>query len=331
MIYGMDWLALARYGRIAKAEHPRGWAVGLFGDPDLFGDPRPALIELLKVAKAPICRVQLMWDDDHVYGDKDLAKLQRLAAWYEDIAKQFPLIKFELSPFCEHNVTNPDRYLRWVKNYAPSCEPVNSVYQGALSVKYKNEVHGTSKMPPKGRYNFSFDGNSCVDSDSSEMKKRHGKAEVFYWWTYQFNLRKNDNDPTPRPDREAVPTPELIDSVVYLKNKRGRVSLPKDWLYKSHADQHAAPVPEPRAFKPVMICPLKVPSLELVADNGQVVAVMPYYGPFADGRHRYYAPAMGYQLAEKAKRIQGSPLVRVVADGKVQGFINPAFRTGGFR
>jgi hypothetical protein len=329
MIYGLDYLGLARYPRIAARDHPKGWAAGCFAE--TFGDAREAAKELLATGRVPKMRVHLLWSDTHEFGDKDMAALQRLASQWDEIARGHKNTAFELSPFCEHNLKNPDKYLDWVKHFAPSCTPVNTPWNGALSKKYKNEIHGTKKEALKGNYNFSFDGDGCVDADSTRIKRRHRKCDTFYWWSYQFNLRKNDNDPTPRPEREAVPTPDLIDSIIYLRKQRGQVVLPKGWLWKSHADQHEAPIPEPRAFKPVMIGPLKASKLEVCASNGQVICTMPYYGPFADGRHRYYAPAMGYQLAEKAIRIQGSAVCKVFADGKLIGRINPAFREGEFR
>lgn len=106
--------------------------------------------------------------------------------------------------------------------------------------------------------------------------------------------------------------------------------MPKNYLNKSHAEQHVVP-PEPRAFKPVFIIPPKAARIELVAANGQVVAVSGSPQSYEDGRFRYYFSQYGYQIAEKATRIQGHPVLKVKVGNQIKGTTNPAFRQGNFR
>ncbi len=326
-MYGLDFLGLPKYADLVRREHPQGWALGAFAR--TFGDALPHIGRILATGRVPHLRVQLLWSDSHTFGDRDIPAITKEARRYQKLKQDFPGVVFELSPFCEHNLQSPDKYLEIVKNEAPDCIPVNTPWRGAFSKKFKNEIHG-QHAKPKGDYNFSFDGTPCVDSDVEKFKAGQSDADVFFFWTSQFNGRKNPADPTPRPDRKAWPTSDLIDSVIYLHRDCGAVKLPARWLWKSHADQHSVP-PEPRALKPVFIIPPKARRVELIADNEQLIASSSPPQPFSDGRWRYYFGQFGYQIAERARRIQGHPVCTVVIDGKKRGTVNPAFRCGSFR
>lgn len=326
-MYGLDYLGLPKFADVAVREHPAGWAAGCFAN--TFGDALPAVRRLLETGRCPLFRVHLLWSDTHSFGASDVPAVRRLARQYELLKRAFPKMAIEVSPFCEHNIADPDPYLEIVANEAPSCIPVNTPWKGGLSRKYKNEVHGTHTAP-RGAYNYSWDGNSCVDGDVEKSKVTHKRAQVYFWWHPAFNGRLNTNDKTPRPERKAWPTSDLIDSIIYLRTPAGEVKYRRNFLWKSHADRHETP-PEPRAYKPVLIMPPKAKRVELVADNGQVVAVAGPALPFNDGRFRYYWNDYGFKIAEKAVRIHGKPTAKLVVDGRHLGIVNAAFRGGSFR
>jgi hypothetical protein len=87
----------------------------------------------------------------------------------------------------------------------------------------------------------------------------------------------------------------------------------------------------------VLITPKKIARYELKADNGQIVGALPYYGTYDTKpkelvqRYRYYLGQWGYQMAEKAVRIQGHPVVSLVENGKVVGKLNTAHRENEYR
>jgi|688.fasta_scaffold02764_44 hypothetical protein len=326
-MYGLDYLGLPKFVDLAVREHPAGWAAGCFAN--TFGNALPAVRRLLETGRCPLFRVHLLWSDTHSFGAAEIPTVRRLAREYEILKRAFPQVQIEISPFCEHNLANPDPYLEIVANEAPSCAPVNTPWKGGFSRKFKNEIHG-DKAAPKGAYNYSWDGASCVDGDVEKSKAAHTKAQVYFWWHPAFNGRLNTNDKTPRPERKAWPNSDLIDSIIYLRTPAGDVKYRRNLLWKSHADRHETP-PEPRAYKPVLIMPPKAKRVELVADNGQVVATAGPALPFNDGRFRYYWNDYGFKIAEKAVRIHGKPTAKLVVDGKEMGIVNPAFRGGSFR
>ena len=326
-MFGLDFLGLAKFKDVAFREFPEGWALGFFDN--TFGDALPAAERIIASGRCPLIRVHLLWSDRHSFGDSDIKKVRKLSRKYQALKQRHPNLIVEISPFCEHNLKNPDKYLDIVKQEAPDCIPVNTPDKGAFSKRYKNETHHSSKRPA-GKYNFSYDGISAVDADVMRDKKTHSGADVFFFWIPQFNGRKTTKDTTPRPQRKAWPTSELIDSVIYLRKDSGVVTLPKNYLLKSHAEQHTTPA-EPRAFKPVFIIPQKVNRVELVARNGQVIAVSSGPQPYEDGRWRYYFSQYGYQISEKAARIQGDGLVTAKIGNQQKFKLNAAFRGGSFR
>jgi hypothetical protein len=122
-----------------------------------------------------------------------------------------------------------------------------------------------------------------------------------------------------------------------LKNYKGVTSIPKDWILKSHADQHFAK-PEPRAGKPLIIAPDTAGDLiTFKANNGQVIASArkgDLYKENRPGKPKRYIyrinDGYGYLLSEKAIRISGSPIVQIRTNGKNVGSCNLAFRDGTF-
>jgi len=333
MIYGLDYLGGAKFGDLLVREHPEGWAAGFFAN--TFGNAWPVIEQLLATGRCPRVRIHAIWDDAHKYNprvhdpviNKELQRANTLKA-------KFPNVHVQFSPFCEHTIKGQQLkdLLNRCGDASRNVEIVNCPYTGDLSERFMNEVHGSHAVPaPKfGAYQYSYDGTSCVDADVEKDKAKHQRAQVFYFWHPAFNGKLNGNDKTPRPQRKAWPTAQLIDSIIYLHRPAGEVRLDSKHIWKSHADRHSTP-PEPRAYKPVFITPVKAKRVELVADNGQVVATMPYYGPFETSKHRYYLGEYGYIIAEKAKRIHGKPTLKVVANGKQIGIVNAAYRAGSFR
>jgi len=158
------------------------------------------------------------------------------------------------------------------------------------------------------------------------MKKRHERSEIFFLWTYQFNGKCNEKDKTPRPQRKAWPTDDLINSIIKLFEEKGQTQLSRNRLWKSHAE-HTKNEPlekEPRACKPVYITPAKVREVILKdANDGTVINSGPP-SLYADGRWRYYFSDYGYKFCKRGN-------LTILEGGKKVGIVNPAFREGVFR
>lgn len=284
MIYGFDCLGLARFDKDAIAAIPSGFALGVFSQ--AFGDPMPIVAKLVPRCRA--IRVQLLWSDNHTYSDANIPQLKAEATRWGRFGKQHG-VRLYLSPYCEHQLPNPDKYLKIVADCAPNCEPVNSVYgSGALSRHYINEVHGMSR-PASGRYIYSYDGTDMLDSDIEAMKSRHRSALMWFGWTANFNGNlevKKDAPRIPRGERKAWPSAKLIQSMKYVITKtKGATRLPAGWTWKSHEEDSGTG--DTRTNKPVLVSPIRAGGAELVS-KGRVISTAAYYGPYTGGGFGYH-------------------------------------------
>ncbi len=342
-MFGLDYLGGSRYGKVILDNHPEGWAAGFFTEKDLFGDAAPIIRALCRTKRCPAIRVQLMWRDKHDFSEKDFSKIVAEAKRISELARRYRNTTFYFSGACEHNLKRDQA--KKLANMVLEVIPKYSFYVNSPSLLYRgeyisgerilNETHGTERKPITGDYFYSWDGTNMVDDDVELRKTTHKSAKIIFGWHPAFNCRLSSNDATPRPERIAYPTPELIDSLEFiLKNKRGKTSVPSDWIWKSHADRHNTP-PEPRAYKPVLLCniPLSVKKLELVADNGQVICSSGagMSSAYPGTSSRWYFPEFGYRISEKAMKVQGHCLLKVRGNGKIYGTVNAAFRDGKFR
>lgn len=328
MIYGLDYLGLAQYPKVALRSHPTGMAVGAFSYVEGFGDSLPAIRELAASGKVPRFRIHCAWADDHNYTSSYLPTIIKEAKRIEEVAKEFPGIEWRISGACEHRLGIKDtkELASLVKKHAPSCLYVNSPWDGALLLGEINEVHGHYEgLPPPGRFDFSFDGTPAEDSNITNFKKKFNAAETFYIWSPRFNGRWESTDITPRPNRKGWPDKEMIESMAYLATDRGKIKLAANWIWKSHAENKGTG--DKRAEKPVLLMVPKAEKVQLVTTTDKIVAeAIRYPEPFGDGRNRYYFTEWGYKIAEKAIALQGHPILRLKYKGKLHGKINPGFR-----
>jgi hypothetical protein len=125
-------------------------------------------------------------------------------------------------------------------------------------------------------------------------------------------------DTTPRPQRKAFPSKEYIQSIAYLFTDKGKTSIPKKTIIKSHSERHE--LGDTKGDKLLIIYPEKVNELTLKR-NRKKIGSLRYYGSFDGGGFRYYAQSMGYKF-EKCEVWIGK---KKIAD------INGGFRDGTFR
>lgn len=336
MRFGLDFLAIAKYGKIAAEEFPEGWALGAFTNVQGFGNALPAIEEVLKTGRCPEVRLHLHWEDDHKEKPDTFDKIKKEAKRVGAFFSKFPNKDRKVSGWCEHTLSRDraNKLSDIVMHEMPAgVQYVNSpwIKGGGKTIDGINEIHGNAEKPLSGSYNFSYDGQSAVDSNVEADKKKYANCDTFYLWIPQFNGRMTTNDKTPRDKRKAFPNSRQIDSVIFLStNSEVDAKMPKDYLLKSHSDQHTTPA-EPRASKPVLIAPVKASKADLVCSNGQVVGSLNYFGSFTGGGFRYYLGEYGYLVAEKARRITGSPVCILRINGKNICKVNPGFRSGSFR
>lgn len=319
----VDYLAGARYQKEVLQAHKPGFGARVILAKEVFGDGLPLLKGLARKGTAPALGGHAIWDDRHTFGSKHLKIAIREAERLNDLAAKHPAIKWYFSPYLEHNLSASSmlKVMKEIERHSTNLILVNSPFKGAILPGYVNECHGEHGKPISGRYIWSADGDSIVDLDVEKLKQLHAKAELFCLWNSQLNLRMSDSDTTPRPQRRVRPSLKLIKSLNNLTNARGAVVLPDHYLWKSHAEQ-TSPTNDIRACKPVLIAPKKAKEALLVDSQGRVLARLPYYGKFTDGRHRYYSTRWGYEISSEP--------CKLVIGGDEVGAVNPGFRSGVF-
>lgn len=325
MIRGLDLLGGAKFKKefVQSSE----FALGIFAE--TFGDAYPVVEAAIK-AGCKLIRVQLLWSDSHSFGDKDIPKIKKLAAKYNQLANKYPATDIRLSPFCEYGPLQRgiDYYCDIAQLAAPSCSIVATPWTGKPSSKYINEIHG-DHAKPAGRYQYSFDGTECTNADVEAYKKKYADAEVFFMWSARFNLKWSMKDTTPRPQRKAFPTGEYIQSIAYLFTDKGETQLPKNWLVKSHAEKHDAQ--DKKGDKLLIISPIKVNEIILKTKSGKILDKLPYYGSFDGGGYRYYSAQMGFKIALQAHKLGNPNQVGVWIKNNCVAVVNPGFRDGNYR
>lgn len=312
----LDTLATAQYGN--QLRHiPLNFGIRGFAKKE-FGDFFPVAKKELERGRVWV-GVNLLWSDSHQFGDKDIPFIKKEAARYKPLCDKFPG-KMEISTFTEHNLSNPDKYHNIVQDIVGTgCKVINQVWNGALSKRYKNEIHGNHKgIPPP--YNYSYDGTNSVDSDVVADLQTHSRAEVFCMWHPRLNLRYRDKDTANRVQRvkeakQRSPDKNLLQSLIYLFGDKGNYQIPGNWLVKSHAEKHDAN--DKKGDKLLIISPIKGTAIELKR-AGKLIAKLVYYGVFDGGGFRYYWQKFGYQAGANLDVFIGK---------KKYGIINGGFRS----
>lgn len=335
MKYGISYLAGNKYQQVVLDEHPQGWDAKIFAT--TFGDAYQFAQKLLATGRVERLWVQLLWSDNHSFGDKNIPELIKLSKKWNQLATRN---RIALSPFCEHRLSNPDKYCDIVATHAPNCSVFNSpesaTGKGAYSKKYLNDLHGSkSKLPATGLFTFDYDGEDAFGADIESHKKKFSGSETFFLWCPNFNLKYKLDDKTPRPKRKYRPLNKHVDAIVALHRDKGQTKLPKNWILKPVAEdtQGFTGKPDSKSNKVVFICPPNAKEIKLLAmTKNQVIDTAKNYGKFSDGkRYRYYTRQWGFEIAEKALRIGGDRRVRVFVNGKHVGTVNCAFRENGWR
>jgi hypothetical protein len=346
MAFGIDYKAAGKFTKAILDTHPGGWGAGGFTKLNGFGDALPTFRRLLETKKCPFMRLDLSWSDTHNYDDKFKPIVKAEAKRSRDLIELFPDVCFWVNPVTEHKLSERqwlqfanivELELKGLSNV--SLVNVPMVRAGFVSKEFLNEYHGEEKTPRKGgQFAFSFDGTNCVDSDVEAYKAAYKDGHYFFFWNSQCNGKFKVNDVIAREKRIAYPVPRQLNSWKFLASERGSIKLPKDWLYKSHADQHYVP-PKGKDQKPLFITPPKTKPdfLSLVTKTGKLVAKSAPPVSFDDkltGKllgWRYYFADWGFLLAEKAKKLSNERVCNILMNGRVVGKVNPGFRSGGFR
>lgn len=353
-MFGLDYLAFAHKNfpwKKSIALLPPGWALGVFDDP--FGPVVNRVRNALLQKEIPIVRIHAH------YATKTsgktlipLDKLKKKLPKYEELAQEFKgRSRIYVSHSCEYESSDGSaiqQRVNLIRDLAPSCVPVNSVFRGATAPDVITERHGKDAKAKQGEI-ISADGDNLYDLDVKKWIADNSKSLITFLWGYRFNMREiNDPEQTiPGPkDRKATPSPTYTKSIIKLADNIGEPPvvlsakpLPKGSIYKTHAEdeQDINGTEKPRENRPVLILPFHSQAVKILTVNGILLGKLIRSGPDLNGMGRYYSGLpgginlYGVEIAEFAKKKSNSEFICFRCGDKVYGPIHPAFRAGAFR
>lgn len=219
MIKGIDILGLAHKNVDLKAvikEVPKGWAIGAFDDP--FGPVLKRLRKVLASGKFPVVRIHAHWDNKHKIAP--IEKLKKKLPSYEKLAQDFSSVRVLVSHSCEYSEFSKAKVqerIDLIKQFAPSCEPVNSCMEGEATQDAFFELHGNGAAGVDEI--ISLDGLDFKDVDMKRWMSQNKKAHIVFGWRSEFNLRKRgeSNPPPPRLRKVKCGAKEIREVVQAMK------------------------------------------------------------------------------------------------------------------
>lgn len=335
----MDYLAGGNYQPTVVNGHPIGWAAGFILNTNRPTWPVknmwPCINALAANGQCPWIRVHAIWDDDHMYRNEYARVIFQEHARALTLASDYPGIRVEFSWMCENNMSKAQN-LKMVKDLSdPSIHLVNSVYQGAIVPGAKTEIHGPSSRVPAAPYNFSYDGSDTFQDDTVKTFEKFKHADVIFLWSYRMNGHFAAKDGTPRNERKAWMYPALLHALEAMANNPGiptnpaNPKVPIQHLYKAVAEDSGTG--DIRANKALVITPIRGRQVNFECDDGTVVGTAQYYGPFVDGRSRYYSVNYGFEIANLAFAHQGHNLVYLKIGRQTIGRVCPTHRASVYK
>lgn len=354
---GYDVLGLAKYCRTYLAA-PKREAVGTLLD--TFGDPLPCIERAARRRYLKVVQIDLR--DATCVRNRvcptntppltDWAYLRQKAQQVNVLARKHREIEWWISPFLEHDFTDPGVILKAcsiVERTCRRCLCINSPFRGARPKELPLELHGTKVRA----FQVSADGASSFDADNiasdgnGYQHRTAGEYVTFSWWP-ELNLRCTGGKKwvpakqrTTRPtidqfrqadailsrERKSPRAPSVCRTVRRVDEKRREISKP-------NADQTCNDEqPRARGNKPVLIIDRKGrprDHLKVYNAQGLKVACYGYGGPF-EGLTRWYIGTCSGQSPYELKEALGSEWGWVDLGGGKCLAINALRRIGSYR
>lgn len=319
------------------------YAIQVFDDyPGGFGDPRKNLNKLCARRNIAAVEVQLVYSKSHALIGIPYLK-SRLPIWKKWQANH-PGIALYISHTTEHYCKDKAKLMERMKLINSSgFIPVNNPEpgEGAVLVGLVNETHKPRRMGKD--YIASMDGfDTLGKGDTLNWVTKHKGAILDFAWSPLCNLNDGKQGNKPCSQRTAAPSQKHLEMLLHISECPVAAPIPtafhamplkRPWLWKPVRETTG----DTRDNKPCLIAPIKVDRFEICTFEGDPIGELPYYDTYLKQGWRYYSGVpgginlWGYEIAERAKQVSGSPWVFLRAAGKYYGPVEPAFRFGYFR
>lgn len=335
MEQGLDVKAASMYLRQLRKGHDKKYGIRVLYEVSGWKKANKA-INWAGKANLPFCIIDLVWKDDHKFGEQErLLAIQR-AKEVAIIINKYPNIKWYVCPYLEPKGVTVEDYQK-VIDQCSSRMPlgVTMISNAIEGYEVKNSIraghHGWYKP---GMEIFSYDGIDCKDSSIRAVKRKaiQGGASIFLLWTYSFNGKYGAKDKRLREARTSYPKAIEIKGVTKILDKPPVETIPTTWIHKPFAEQYNPPVS--RGNKPVWVIPIKADKIELRTTSGKLIYTYKYEKPYEHGQglYTYRGDIYPYKIWRRTFKASGktSDYADVYVDGTRYGQIHPCQRAGKF-
>lgn len=327
MKYGCDYLGGKHYKSAILKTHPHGWAAGIFLR--TFGNTMGFIEKMCASGKFSEIVVHVApFDKDHRYEfSKYVPQIKKDVAKLEEISKKYPSVVLMVSPFCEHNHPRDKMVVLFkeLKQIAPSCLMVNSIWKGQTVPGIITEIHlenSKLKIKPQGDYIVAFDGfgsdgsGDMPDTDVQKILNHYSDARQIRLWNFRYNGKFGHKDKAPVDKRKHWPDENYLKGHnALMKTREGAVTYPNNALYKPFADDHGQGGKDNKA----MVITFSPKNHINVFDSlGKKIDTMQRVNPnFSSpgsplhGAGRFYSSKYAYQLGDIAQKNTGSRKIKI--------------------
>lgn len=284
------------------------------------GDPLPCVDKAL--ARGGMKKIQYVLRDATCWRNKkcppntpsltDWNDMKSLALKVNGVAKKYPGVIHEISPYLEHDFKDAkiiQKACAVSLGACPTCTCINEPFSGTKNTGFPLELHGTKIRA----WSVSGDGASMFDADNQKndgnnfQHRESGEDSTYAWWD-ALNLRCQGmktfvpiTQRTARPtadqfkqahkimttEEDAIPAPPArCKSVRIVDAKKGEILKP-------NAEEYCNPESaDPRGDKPLLIIRKaghKGDKAKIYSSSGKEVGCFKYYGTYSTpGTHRWY-------------------------------------------
>lgn len=327
MKYGADYLGAKHYRGAILKTHPSGWCAGIFLR--TFGNTTGFIEKMCESGKFSEIVIHVApFDKDHRYEfSKYVPQVKKDVATLESISKRYPSVVLMVSPFCEHNHSRDKMAVLFkeLKQIAPSCLMVNSIWKGQAVPGIITEIHlenSNLKKKPGGDYIVAFDGfggdggGDMPDTDVQKILNHYSDARQIRLWNFRYNGKFGHKDKAAVDSRKHWPDENYLKGHnVLMKTREGSTTYPNNALYKPFADDHGEGGKDNKAMVITFSSKKELPVFD---SNGKKIATMTKMGGnFNDpgsplhGGGRFYAKLYAYQLGDLAQKNTGSRRIKI--------------------
>ena len=330
MLEGLDVKAASMYGRKLRKALDKKYGIRVLWKVSGW-KANNRIVKWAGKEKLPFCVIDLVWQDNHTFGNRQKKIAIKRAKKVGKLIKKFKNTKWYVCPYLEPGKLDPKEYedvIAECRKYLP--DNVTMVSNAMEGYKVKGAIRaGHHNWYKEGMEIFSFDGIDCKDANINRWKEKAKNADMFLLWSYSMNGKYGPKDKRARRQRTSYVEIKELLSLQGLFDNAKSANLPNTWIYKPFAEQYAPPIP--RGNKPVWIAPIKAPYIELRVNDKNIFSFK-YEKPYGHGTgYIYRSLTWSCDILEKVKKYNKNGLADVYVGSQKIGKVHACQRVNKYQ